>query len=103
MEKLPRISFWKERVTDPRTVVAGHPNQQIIYAVHACRNWDVPSNGVFLLFTHEELYSWDKRIAWRDQLEAALKARERRLVSEYQRRVRHHLTDYFDDEIWVPA
>ncbi len=103
MQKLPQINYWRERVTHHLDPVKD-PNGQIIYAVHACRNWDMPSNGVFLLFTWAELYGpYDYRVDWRDAVKKALEARERRLVREYQRRVRHHLAEYFDDEIWVPA
>jgi hypothetical protein len=105
MEKLPRINFWKERVTGDGQHGNIPPGTDFVIACHACRNWDVPSNGVFLLFTWEELYGreYSKRVDWRARLEEALKARERRLVRDYSRRVRHHLADYYDDEIWVPA
>lgn len=79
MEKLPRISFWVERVSPP-----DEPISKAVYACHATRNWDVPSNGVFMLFTFDEIYGRDyqKRVFWRGVLEDALKARERRLVRE---------------------
>lgn len=97
--KVPSILFWREfasgRVDDPKDAV---------YACHAVRNWDVPSNGVFALFPFEDLFSreYSKRVDWYGVLAARLAERERRLFREYGRMWKHHLTEYFDDEIWCP-
>lgn len=104
MQKLPQIAYWKERINDHDH---GNipPGTDLIIACHACRNWDMPSNGVFLLFTWAELFGspYSVRRDWKGELKAALEARERRLVRQYERRVKHHLAEYFEDEIWVPA
>lgn len=101
MQRLPQINYWLELITLPR--LADRGTADWIYACHAARNWDTPSNGVFLLFTYEELWGRDlsKRVYWRGLLKDALEARERRLIREFQRHSRQHLTHYFDDEIWT--
>lgn len=100
MKGLPKITYWIDPITVPSLNDRG--TSDWVYACSAVRNWDVPSNGVFLIFTHAELFDWRKRVAWREALKHALEQREKRIAREYQRRARHHLTDYFDDEIWTP-
>ena len=94
MKNLPAITYWRERV--------GHePGGPTIYAVHAVRNWDVPSNGVFLLYTASELHgNWDSRRDWRKELAEKLGKRERALAAEFGRYLRDHLCDYSADEGW---
>lgn len=85
--KVPQIMFWFERVDR---------GSDRIWSGHAVRNWDLPSNGVFALFTHAEIH--DTR-QWHSVLRAKLEARERRLFSEFGHRWRHHLADYSEDDL----
>ncbi len=107
--KVPQITYWRERIDVVVRPVTGRGRQRWgvesfgsdrIYVGHAVRNWDVPSNGVFALFTAEEINSYP---GWRQTLREKLEARERRLFHEFGRYWRGHLETYFDDELAAEA
>jgi hypothetical protein len=85
--KVPSIDFWRTRIDGT------------IFAVHACRRWDRPSNGVFMLVTRDELWG-PGRIDWMGELARRLSIRERRLFALYGRYWKDYLTEFFDDEVW---
>lgn len=101
MKGKPQIHFWIERVG---ILENGPPGPgyvgTTVYALNCCRSWDVPANGVFMLFMHEELFGFHKygEISYpvkhqrpRDLVAAKLEARERALVDFYGRSAKHHL------------
>jgi hypothetical protein len=107
MKGKPQIHFWKERVG---ALENGPPGPgyigTTIYAVSACRDWDLPANGVFMLFMHDECHDGHGRDAsgkyfyippkkdWRRLLTEKLEAREKALVNWYGRSAKHHLADF---------
>jgi hypothetical protein len=91
--KIPAILFWRTRIDEH------------VWACHAVRNWDRPSNGVFMLVTTDELFcrEWSKRLDWRGHLADKLGEREKRLFREYGRFWKDYLCEYTDDELWCPV
>lgn len=88
MMKVPRVTIWRERIDGTASVV------------HAVRNWDVPSNGVFMLIVSADWQTWDNRSRLMKEITEKLQERELRLFREFGRLWRHHLCHYFDDEVW---
>lgn len=99
--KVPQITYWRTRIDYCFNNGKGEAwvGTDRIWAGHAIRNWDVPSNGVFMLFTGDEIRGWE----WRNALKEKLEARERRLFHEFGRLWRGHLETYFDDELAADA
>lgn len=88
MKPKPQIHLWVEPVEI--NAAAGHES---IYAVNACRAWDVPANGVFMLFFGHEFVGWNRSTV-AELLKRKLEARERALVNWYGRSYRHHLDQF---------
>ena len=88
MKGKPQVHFWTEMIE--RNPGSGVPN---VLAINVCRAWDVPANGVFMIFTSDEMLAWDSRQRCRDLVLKKLEARERALVNYYGRTAKHHLAD----------
>lgn len=87
MKAKPQIHFWTE-VIERHSIHTRIPN---VLALNACRAWMFPANGVFMIFTSDELLSWDSRRHCRELVAKKLEARERALLDYYGRHFRHHL------------
>ena len=105
MKGKPQPHFWIEKIgyLDNGPPGPGYIGTTV-YALNVCRAWDLPANGVFLIFRHDELYSvrtnphsgykWtEKNQHCYDLALKKLEAREKALVDWYGRQAKHHLAD----------
>lgn len=89
MKNKPKITYWRE------------PIDRNAVACFACRNWDVPSNAVFLLFTRKEIFGTREAAPtrnWRGELTEKLNWRERTLFNYAGRAFRYFLTAEIDPD-----
>lgn len=103
MKAKPQVHFWHERIGWLEEGEPGTKNYRgtAVYAVSACRAWDVPANGVFMIFLHQECRGAHTEkgyraptVDYRRLLIEKLEARERALVNYYGREARHHLDQF---------
>lgn len=93
-KKKPQVVYWRDRIDD------------LFTTVHACRAWDVPSNGVFLLVTRDAIATWSGRDEIERILEVKLSRREQAASAAFGHQWRRHLTDMqfygWDDHLAEP-
>ncbi len=87
--RFPRVHFWKE------------PIDGDVVAIHACRSWDEPANGVFMLFFRSEITpsfagGRYKRapVDYAEVLHRRLLRREHAMMNYHGRLWRKYLTDF---------
>lgn len=102
MKNKPQAHFWIEKIGVLEHGKPGNKGYQgtTVYALNVCRSWDVPANGVFMIFMHHELFvlrgtkpnQWIARneVCY-EKVMRKLEARERALVAWYGRTAKHHL------------
>lgn len=79
-KKKPRIEYWRDRVDGMFTTV------------HACRAWDEPSNGVFVLVMVADCQTWTQRRQIEQLLDVKLARREQAHAEAFGHTWRRHLT-----------
>ena len=89
MKNKPQVHFWRE-------TVCAHDAEfgTAIIAIHCCRAWDDPANGVFMLFFGSEIASWSGRERCRALVLEKLERRETALMNWYGRGYRKHLDQF---------
>lgn len=107
MKNKPQVHYWLERIG---TLERGKPGNKdyrgtTVYALNACRAWDTPANGVFLIFMWEELrivrrnpntgHEWfETNQECYAKVLRKLEGRERALIDWYGRDAKHHLNQF---------
>lgn len=87
----PKVHFWIERI------------DRHMVAVHACRAWDTPANGIFVLFHADKLVGtreWPGKRACYEAAENRLIQREAEIYNECGRNYRYGLADM---DVWPNA
>ena len=86
MKDKPKIHFWMEPVE-----INAAKDLPSVYVINACRAWEEPAMGVFMIFRSDECAGWIKRHACQDLVAKKLEAREQALINYYGRSFKKYL------------